>query len=123
MNIHELRQLAVWYVEHYSQIQSLYRQLIQPIQHNASQPNRQPLETELESLIGYLRAKQFQELSLQQISLLDNLKASTFIGAQGANFIEQNIRITNYDPQNALSKLNEAASTLSSANEQFIAYQ
>ena len=66
---------------------------------------------------------QFQELSLQQIGLLDNLKVSTFIGAQGANFIEQNIRIANYDPQTALVKLYEAVGILSSVNDRFIACQ
>lgn len=123
MNIDELNRLAAWYVEHFSNIQSRYSQLVQPIQHNASQPNKQPLETQLESLIDYLRSMKFEELSLQQIKLLDDLGVSAYIGMDGADFVEKTIRTADYDPQTALNKLNEAVNVLTTASNGFTSYR
>ncbi len=55
MNIDELRSLADWFHEHYGEVQKLYGKLLQPIQHNANQAGKQPLENQLNELIDYLK--------------------------------------------------------------------
>lgn len=122
MNVDELSRLSSWFIGHFSNLQTLYSRLIQPIQHNASQPNKQPLEAQLDGLIDYLHSITFEELSLQQIQLLDNLGVSEYIGADGAIFVEKTIRTSDYDPQTALNKLNEAVRALTEANNGFSAY-
>ncbi len=123
MNINELKQLSVWYVANFTDIQSRYSNLIQPIQHNASGQGKQPLEPQLESLIDYLKKMKFEELSIQQIKLLDALGVSRYIGEGGANFVENTIRTSDYDPQTAVNRLNEGVAALSSANSGFSSYR
>lgn len=123
MNVTELRRLADWYADHFLQLNSLYNGLVSPIQHNASQSNKQPVEAQLDTLLDYLRAMSFDTLSLQQLKLLTNLGVSRFIGEEGAAFVETVIRTADFDANTAAAKLVEALQVLSSANSDFEAYR
>ncbi len=123
MNVDELRRLASWYIDHYANLHSLYNKLLSPVQHNASQPNKQPLEGQLEALIDYLRSMRFEELSLQQLKLLYDLGVDQYIGSEGANFIEATIRTSDYDPSTASSKISEAIGVLNNVNSGFSSYR
>ncbi|API59253.1 hypothetical protein BSL82_07965 [Tardibacter chloracetimidivorans] len=122
MNVGEIERLANWYLEYFQPLSKSYQRLIAPIQHNASQPNKQPFETQLTNVLNYLRGMDFEVLSLQQIRLLDQLGVSRFLGIEGANFIEATIKSSNYDPATALSELNAAFSALSTAGKHFDAF-
>ena len=123
MNVNELQQLADWYIEHYSQLNSLYNGLLAPIQHNASQPSKQPVESQLESLLAYLREMKFDELSLQQLQMLSSLDVDGFMGSDGVNYVESTIRTSDFDSATAVTKITDALSKLSSAHSGFSAYR
>ena len=122
MNVNELQQLSDWYIAHYSQLSSLYSGLLTPIQHNASQPNKQPLESQLELLLTYLREMKFDDLSLQQLRMLSNLGVDSYIGNVGANFVNSAIRTSEFDPVTAAGRINEAMNKLGAAQTGFNAY-
>jgi hypothetical protein len=65
----------------------------------------------------------FEELSLQQIKLLNDLGVSPYIGVAGANFVDKAIRTSDYDPQTAVNKLSGALAALSSAHSGFSTYR
>ncbi|MBU0825197.1 MAG: hypothetical protein KKA44_16270 [Alphaproteobacteria bacterium] len=123
MNINELKALSDWFHEHFSEVQKLYGKLLQPIQHNANQAGKQPLESQLNELIGYLEQMKFDDLSLQQINLLDDLGVSEYIGPQGARFVEGTIRTSEYDPSTAATRINDAINSITQAHDGFQAYR
>ena len=123
MNIGELRALAEWFGEHYSTLQNLYGKLLQPIQHNANQGNKQPIENQLNQLIAYMSDMKFEELSLQQIRILEELGVDEYIGLKGTNFVEGTIRTSEYDPSTAASRISEAISSITQAHDGFQSYQ
>jgi hypothetical protein len=123
MNIHELRSLAEWFDEHFAVLQSLYGNLLQPISHNASQGNKQPLEDQLNKIIEYMDRMNFDDLSLQQINLLDDLGVITYISSDGAKFIDSTIRTSEYDPSTAVTRINEAINSINKAHDGFQAYR
>lgn len=123
MNVRELEYLSDWYVEHYDRLRPLYDAVLSPIQHNASQPNKQPLESQLEALINYLRGMAFDDLSLQQIAKLTDLGVYQFVGVEGVRFIEATVRTSDYDPSTAANRISEALSVLKSAYSGFNQYR
>lgn len=112
MDIRELEKLAVWYGEHFDRIGPLYHALIAPIQHNATQPQKIPVEEPLNDLIRQLRWTDFEALSIEQLNLLDKLEVSQYLGQDGADFVDAIVRTANYDPTTANTKLNEAVGKL-----------
>jgi hypothetical protein len=123
MNVDELRSLAEWFDEHYAIVQKLYGQLLTPIQHNASQGNKQPLENQLNELLGYLSRMKFDDLSLQQINLLEDLGVNKYIGLEGSNFVEGTIRTSEYDASTAATRIDEAINSINQAHDGFQAYR
>lgn len=123
MNVEELNRLSAWYTGHFSEINNLFSKLIQPIQHNATQANKQTLETQLDDLINYIQNIGFENLSIEQINFLDNVGVLRFLGLKGAIYVESAVRTSNYDPQTALNKLNEALNALTAANNGMSLYR
>ena len=123
MDVSELHHLADWYIDHYTNLNSLYNAVLSPIQHNANQPGKQPVENQLDSLLSYLRTMKFDELSLQQLRMLSTLGVDRFVGSTGSDFIEAIIRTSDYDPATAATKINQALSTLSEAHSGFSSYR
>jgi hypothetical protein len=123
MNVNELLHLAEWYIGQFSKLNSLYNGLLSPIQHNASQQAKQPVESELEALLAYLREIRFDELSLQQLRMLASLGVDRFIAEKGAQYVESAIRMSDYDPATAAAKISEAIAKLNEANSGFSAYR
>ena len=123
MDVNELGRLADWYIDHFSTLNQLYSNLISPIQHNASQPNKQPVEGHLEELLAYLEDVSFEELSLQQLKLLNELGVDIYLGREGSAFVEGVIRTSEYDPATAAERLGEAVARLNETNAGFIQYR
>lgn len=112
MDIRELEKLAVWYGEHFDRIGPLYHALIAPIRHNATQPQKLPVEEPLTDLIRQLRRTNFEALSIEQLNLLDKLEVSQYLGQGGADYVDAIVRTANYDPTTANARLNEAVGKL-----------
>lgn len=123
MDVMELDRLAYWFLDRYPELNRLYTRLLAPINHNASQPNKQPVEDELEALLIYLRSTSFETLSLQQLRVLADLEADQYIGQVGAAFIEGIVRTANYDPATAAGRLNTAIAKLNEINSGFLQYR
>lgn len=122
MDLQELEKLATWYIEHFSQLNQYYQQLIGPLQHNASQQNKQPFEPNMISLNDYLNTMNFEVLSLQQIKTLNKLGVAQFIGSEGAEFISRTIKTADFDPATGLSVITEAFAKLLNIKQQFESY-
>jgi hypothetical protein len=122
VNVNELKRLGEWYNNQFPRLNSLYNALFSPIQHNASQPNKQPVEDQMEQLIQYLTAMRFDELSIQQLGLLSTIGVDQYIGHAGASYVDSVIRTSNYDPATAAQKLNNAIQGINSANSAFTSF-
>jgi len=123
VNISELEKLAEWFLGQYPNVHGLYQNLMQPIQYNSSQPTKQPLENHLNELVGYLKSMRFDELSLQQMKLLNDLGALAYLGPEGAQFVDTVVKRSDYDPATAFQQLSQAAHLLTEANSGFEAYR
>lgn len=122
MNVSELDALASWYAERRQDLITLYRELTNPVSHNASQPNKQAIEPQLDALIAYLRQMTFEELSLEQLAVLQDRGAAAYLGKAGADFVEATIKTSDYDPATAASRLNRALATLEGTGDALTAY-
>lgn len=122
MNVLELHSLAKWYQGYFNRLNSLYTQLYQVLEHNATQQNQQPVEPKLEALIPFLQEMDLGELSLQQIQLLESLEVRELIGPDGAHFVDQAVRTSKYDPASSQGRIKDARQKLSSANDRLGAY-
>ncbi|TPP10508.1 hypothetical protein [Rhizobium glycinendophyticum] len=122
MNVNELEKLARWYNQHFGNFYTLYQNLISPIQNNSNQSSKLPLENELNSLISYLSKMDFDHLSLQQIRILDELGVGKYLGIAGAQFVEDTVRTSDYDPSTAYERLSLASSNLVETNSDFRNY-
>lgn len=123
MNINELYHLARWYQARYPQISKLYKALLGPLRHNATQPNKQPVEEQLQTLTDYLESLSFDELSMQQLELLESLGVDIYLGPNGSEFLNSTIRTAEFDPATAVAKVEGANSALSTAHANLTAYR
>ena len=123
MNIEEPYRLAEWFNEYHRQLVKLYNGLLGPLQHNATQPNKQPIEDQLAELESFVGSISFEELSLQQISVLTSHGLDRYIGPQGAEFIRTTIRTSDYDPATAVQRTTEAIETINRVQSILQAYQ
>jgi hypothetical protein len=123
MNVGELYRLAEWFEERYPELSRLYQTLHTPLQHNASQPNKQPLEESLEALTGYLGSMSFAELSLQQLDLLATIGVDEFIGPAGVAFINSTVRVSDFDPATAVEQIQRAISGVDKAHKNLAGYR
>ncbi len=122
MNVDELYRLGIWYANQFSGLNREYNALLDPVNHNANQPDKRPVEVELNSLTGFLSAQHFDELSLEQLKMLTALGVSAYIGSEGASYVEAAVRTSNYDPATAVQRLNAAVQSISSTRVLLAAY-
>jgi hypothetical protein len=122
MNIDELYRLATWYAEQYPELIRLYNELLGPINHNASQPDKRPIEAQLNALAEFLANPRFDELSIEQLKMLTSIGVDTYLGQEGANYVNSVVRTSNYDPATAVDRLNAAVQGLNNAGTLLAAY-
>ncbi|KQY90819.1 hypothetical protein ASD25_20080 [Brevundimonas sp. Root1423] len=80
------------------------------------------MEEHLQALINFLNDQRFDELSIQQLKMLTALGADAYMGPAGAEFVNDVVRTSNFDPATAAQKITEAMQTLSKARASFTAY-
>ncbi|OYX72173.1 MAG: hypothetical protein B7Y81_06960 [Caulobacter sp. 32-67-35] len=122
MNIDELHRLAIWFNSQFRETNRLYAKLLEPLNHNASQSDKQPLEEPLQALIEFLTDQRFDELSIQQLKMLSAIGVDIYMGQDGANFVDTVVRSSNYDPATAVQRINEAIQSLNKTRTLFTAY-
>lgn len=122
MNVLELDDLAVWYSSRHSALRRVYNALLSPLQHNASQPNKQPLEEHLNNLVSHLRSMSFDTLSLEQLSLLEDMGVAQFLGGSGAAFVEGLVKTSDFDPATAVAKLTDAIAVIDGTETKLESY-
>lgn len=123
MEVSELVGLAEWFESQVPSVRDAYQNLLTVLQHNASQSDKRPLETELNRLEGALLGMSFDELSLQQIRVLERLDVRQYLGAEGASFIDEVVRTANYDPATAVSRVQAVVTSIDNARNNLNAYE
>lgn len=123
MNVGELYRLADWFEERYPKLSKLYQGLMTPLQHNASQANKQPLGDSLEELTEYLGSMSFAELSIQQLDLLATIDVADYLGPAGEAFINSTVKVSDFDPATAVTRVKEAINSINEAHTTLIAYR
>lgn len=122
MNVDELYRLGTWLTAQFPELNRRYTALLEPINHNASQPDKRPVESELNALIEFLAGQHFDELSIEQLKMLSSLGVDAYIGPEGAAFVEASVRTSNYDPATAVQRLNEAIHSINNTRTKLAAY-
>ncbi len=122
MNVNELFRLAQWFGEQYPTLNNLYAALLQPIQHNANNNNKLPIEPEMEAVANFLREMKSASLSLEQLAILNEQGVQSFLGQQGAVFVESVVRTSDFDPETAFQKLQFAQAAIQNTQRVFQAY-
>jgi hypothetical protein len=122
MNVIELHRLARWFIEQYGPINRLYNSLLEPINNNANNPNKQPLESQLTAMTDFLSAQRFDELSIEQLKMLTSLGVDGYLGQAGADYVNATVRTSDYDPATARDRLQEAHNALNTARTKLQAY-
>lgn len=112
MNVNELYGLAEWIRDYVSEVQEKYSALKSVLYHNATQPQKQPLEDQIHALNTTLDQMPFQILSNEQIRLLDEFEISTFVGSAGLEFIRDTIFKSDFDPATANRNVEDAIEKL-----------
>jgi len=122
MNVDELYRLATWYNNQFVELNRLYRALLEPINHNANQPDKRPVESELNALTEFLTGQHFDELSIEQLKMLSSLGVDAYLGAEGAAYVDASVRTSNYDPATAVQRLNQATQSINDTRGKLAAY-
>lgn len=115
MNIEELYRLTKWVNQEIKQkkIPAKYQQLHSLLEQN-SQPNQQktPFEKQQEELIQTLRSVNFDRLTKEQISFLDDLRIGDFLGNEGVEYVESILYKNQLDIASASAKIQKIVSDL-----------
>ena len=122
MNVDELYRLGTWYADQFPDLNKRYKALLDPLNHNASQPEKRPLEDQLNALTEFLADQHFDELSIEQLKMLSSLGVDAYIGPEGAAYVEASVRTSNYDPATAVARLNEAIQSINDTRAKLAAY-
>jgi hypothetical protein len=123
MNVGELYYLSEWFAERHPELSRFYQELQSPLQHNANQPDKQPLEQNLDILTDYLGSMSFAELSMQQLDLLSTIGIDQYIGPSGKNFVNSTVRVSHFDPATAVQRIEEAIASINSTHKKLAGYR
>ena len=105
-------ELDDWVQELIPELVNSYSPLAKVLQHNASGQPMQPIESALTDLVNHLRAMQPEELSSQQMRVLDEMDVGHLIGNRGAYWVERVVKTSTYDPATTAKKVGNAVSSL-----------
>lgn len=122
MNVDELYRLGTWYADQFSELDRRYQALLDPLNHNASQPDKRPVEEQLNALVEFLAGQRFDELSIEQLKMLNSLGVDAYVGPDGAAYVEAAVRTSNYDPATAVQRLNQAIQSINNTRGKLAAY-
>ena len=119
MEVSQVLNVADWYLETIPAISKRYNALKKKLDHNKSQPQKEPLREELDDLIEALEAMYFDLLTNEELDLLGSLNALQYLGHQGARFVSATVRTSDFDPASAASDISTATQVLNSTQSKF----
>lgn len=122
MNVDELYRLGAWYAAQFKDLDRRYRDVMEPLIYNASQSDKRPVEDQLNSLVMFLNNIQFDNLSIEQLKMLNKLGVDAYIGRLGAEYVNSAVRTSNYDPATAVQRLDEAIHSINDTYGKLAAY-
>lgn len=122
MDVYELYDLTSWYQGYFKSLRTLYSQLHSLINHNATQPSKQPLQEPLVALVDFLEGMDLSRLTLQQLALLEDLGVDQFIGPEGARWVENSVKTEAYDPATTDAEFAAAISAIGAAQQKLSDY-
>jgi hypothetical protein len=115
MNVKELYGLAKWLEEHGDAAKSKYKALHQVLNHNATQPDKKPVKEAFEELIESLKNLPIDKLTAQQLALLEHFEIARYLGKEGAEFVENTVATSEFDPATAASEIDNAHKAINKA--------
>jgi hypothetical protein len=119
MDTGELYNLSGWVITNLEAIQQKYHSLADILDHNATQPSKQPVKEQLSSLISAVKAMPLDELSMQQRHLLVKIGIDQLIGDQGAVYVKRVVTESNFDPATSAKDIRSAEQTLNTSMNKF----
>lgn len=119
MDVNELVGLSLWMDEHLKPAMSAYEQLVTSMEQNANSGSKVPLREYMEAVQSAFLAMPVEELSYEQMDLLDAMQVGDLIGGSGWKFIERSVKEGNYDPASAAVDVRKAKQSLEKALEKF----
>jgi len=126
MQVQELLKLINWIEENITanQIIQKYTALQNGMNQNVSARNnrpKQPFDTQKEALIAVLPKINFDQLSFEQINLLEKLEIKDSIGVKGAEIIEDILYKKSLDIAAAAQEITQITQKITAANTKFTA--
>lgn len=117
MNIEELHSLSKWIIKEFKAPYSQYDDVINVLQHNATQQNKQPLEKPLNILKNTLSDMPMNQLTMDQSRLLEDYGVFDYLGRRGSLFLSKIEHQTGLDPATALEKVKIAKTFIERSRE------
>ncbi len=103
MDVKELYDFSGWFLRHAQGALQQYQVLHGRLNHNANQPQKQPVRDDLNKLLSTLRDMPLQELTDEQLDLLKEEEVESFLGMIGARNLERIVKSGRFDPASAAS--------------------
>jgi|GEM_PF-919056 len=121
MQIQELFNLSVWYMEKIegSNILKYLQELYNILYSNANNTTKQPFSTEQENLNAALSEVNTIKLNDNQLEVLEKYNILKYLGKSGVNHIEDILYKNNLDLATAASKINDIISLFAQATNNF----
>jgi hypothetical protein len=119
MEVYELWDLTQFSNDEISRVITALNELQAVLNHNSSQPQKQPVLEKLDKAVGLLLSMPLERLNHNQLNWLENLEIKDRLGASGSRVVNSIVRVSDFDPATArdklklfVSKLNQAQSKL-----------
>lgn len=107
MEVRELKDLCGWFETYGQPTVRQCQTLFKKLQHNATQPGKQPVREDLKQLLGDLNGMPMHLLTREQVAVLEREKVREYLGKEGALYIERMVKSARFDPASAANELQE----------------
>lgn len=108
MDVSQVINLATWVADNLPQVSKSYGQLHQKLDHNAKQPQKEPLRDQFQHLTKLLDAMSFEHLTNEELDLLRDLETLQYLGCLGWKFVNDTITTSDFDPASAAADIQVA---------------
>lgn len=121
MQIIELMKLSDWFTETIveGEIIDAYSSLNNIVANNARSSTKTPFEDERDALVEAIQSIDFNDLTLEQIDLLETMGVAELLGQDGVTYINSMMEKNGADIASISEHLNDNCSTLSDAQSYF----
>jgi hypothetical protein len=117
MDVSQVINLGIWSADVLPDLIRKYTALHQVLSHNATQQQKQPVREVHRTLLQALEQMSFDQLTNEEVDLLNDLDALQYLGKQGAQAVTDMITMSDFDPASAAADLQIAIERLQTANQ------